>query len=63
MDRMPHIRGGWICGLHRCIRKTQTLRFSYRSSLTSTLFEILGIIGERARRLFLFDLFDLFDLT
>ena len=42
MDRMPHVRVGWICGLHRCIRKTQTLRFSYRP-LTSTLFEILGV--------------------
>jgi hypothetical protein len=37
MDRMPHVRV--ICGLHRCICKTQTLRLSNRS-LTSTLFEI-----------------------
>ena len=28
MGRMPNVRVGWICGLHRCIRKTQTLRFS-----------------------------------
>jgi hypothetical protein len=21
MDRMPHVRVGWVCGLHRCIRK------------------------------------------
>ena len=39
MDRMPHVRVGWDCGLHRCIRKTQTLRLSYRP-LTST---ILGV--------------------
>ena len=45
MDRMPHVRVGWICGLHRCIRKTQTLRLSYRP-LTSTLFEILGVLTK-----------------
>jgi hypothetical protein len=38
-NRMPNVRVGWTCGLHRCIRKTQTRRFSYRS-LTSTIFEI-----------------------
>jgi hypothetical protein len=35
--------------------------FGLRSDHQS--YNILGIIGERARRLFLFDLFDLFDLT
>jgi hypothetical protein len=38
MARMPKVRVGWTCGLHRCIRKTQTLRSSYLS-LTATMFE------------------------
>jgi hypothetical protein len=46
MDRMPDVRVGWTCGLHRCICKTQTLRFSYRS-LTSTMFEILGDLTKK----------------
>jgi len=36
---MPKVRVVWTCGLHRCIRKTQTLRSSYLSS-TSTMFDI-----------------------
>jgi hypothetical protein len=39
MDRIPNVRVGWTFGLHRCIRKAQALRFSYRS-LPSTMFEI-----------------------
>ena len=46
MDRMPDVRVGWTCGLHRCICKTQTLLFSYRS-LTSTMFEILGDLTKK----------------
>ena len=41
MDRIPTVRVGWTFGLHRCIRKTQALRFrfSYRSLCHSTMFE------------------------
>jgi hypothetical protein len=45
MDRMPNVRVGWTCGLHRCIRKTQALRFSDRS-LTSTMFVKNEISGD-----------------
>jgi hypothetical protein len=53
MDRIPNVRVGWTFGLQRCIRKTQALRFSFRS-LPSTRFEIsTGSISNKNIQLYI----------
>ena len=46
MARMPKVRVGRTCGLHRCICKTQTLRSSY-CSLASRKFHVATLVKRK----------------